>query len=97
VALHGGDGVAVLGIGLLIVALGDRAILAIADGLDARAIDALGDQIVAGGIGAALAEGEVVFLGAATSTAICGYFCSQAAWWDSVPVASDDRDEALKA
>src|SRR3954451_20497757 len=58
------DGVAVLRPGLLVVAQRRRAILAIADGADPRAPDAPRDQIVTTGVGAALAEGQVVFFGA---------------------------------
>src|SRR3546814_10307799 len=42
-----------------------RALLAVADRAQPRAVDALGRQVVADRVRAALAEGEVVFAGAA--------------------------------
>src|SRR5260221_11654593 len=42
-----------------------RTLLAVADGLDARRRNALGDQVLARRVGAALAEGEVVLARAA--------------------------------
>src|ERR1700756_3233953 len=56
---------AVLGPGRLVMAGIERALLAVADGADAAGVDAEGDQILLGLVGAAGAEREVVLLGAA--------------------------------
>src|ERR1700677_971286 len=64
----GGVAVAVLGPGAFVIARIDRPFLAVGNGGDARAVDAVGDQKVTHGIGPAGAEGEVVFARAAFVT-----------------------------
>jgi hypothetical protein len=59
------NGIAVLRPGLLVVAQGCRAVLAIADRADPRIGNAASDQIIATGVGATLAKREVVLLGSA--------------------------------
>src|SRR5262249_42575382 len=59
------DRVAVLRPGLLVGAERRRAVLAVGDRGDAAGSDALGHEIIAGGVRAALAESDVVFLGPA--------------------------------
>ena len=64
-AVQHGDGAAVLAPAGDVVADRDRALLAVGDGLHAVAGDALGDQKVARGGGAAGAERQVIFARAA--------------------------------
>src|SRR5690606_15744636 len=61
----GGVGVAVLGPGRLVRTFRDRTFLAEADGVDAGGGHAAADQIGAHGLGAAGAQGQVVFARAA--------------------------------
>src|SRR5471030_1090465 len=68
---NGGDRVPVLRPGLLIRTLRGRTILAVADRVHARGGDALGLQVRSRGVGAAIAESEVVLFGA-TLVAVAG-------------------------
>src|SRR5688572_5325571 len=49
----------------VVVPFVEGTLLAVADGADASRVDAEGDQVILGGVGAAVAEGQVVLLGAA--------------------------------
>src|SRR5579859_1623321 len=59
---------AVLRPGILVVAGVERPLLAVRDGLDAAGIDPMAHEILLGGVGAAIAQGEVVFVGPALVT-----------------------------
>jgi hypothetical protein len=48
----------------IVMSFFERALFAVADGADARAVDAEGDQVLARAVGAAVTEGQVVLLGA---------------------------------
>src|ERR1700722_4912205 len=63
-----GDRVAVLRPGLLVVAHRRRPVLAVADRVDARGSNAPGNEVVAAGIGPALSQRQIVFLGPAIVT-----------------------------
>jgi len=63
--LHRGDGVAVLLVGHIVIAGRDRAIFAVGDGFYPGRGDTLRDEVVAGGGGALVAQGQVVGLGTA--------------------------------
>ena len=76
----------------------ERPLFAVADGADARGVDAESHQIVLGGVGAAVAEGEVVLLGAALvavsfdqKVVLHGFFLSQVAESVRASCASAER------
>src|ERR1043166_5129369 len=56
---------AVLGPGILVMALRDRPLLAVRHGFDAAAVDAVADEVLLRRRGPAVAERQVVFVGAA--------------------------------